>query len=175
MSQKPKDSKIEDHLREQLAIVRELNKELTAQLAGKTKDYDRLGVSHEALYAQNVSLLEQIEHVSTRAATTETKLAQRNQDYEFRHNQDLETAAKLNTCRRELVDNEFQFQSFRSEVNRLLLLQQFPGGVQHDLMVTRSRNRILDILSPTPHHDQKLSDTVNECPMTAEELESTQK
>lgn len=102
------------------------------------------------------------------------KLSESRANYEHRHNHCLQADATIQQLRRDLDNERFQYSTFKNEVMRLLMLQQFPGGLNQPELLTRCRNRILKELAPVPEQGEAMcvvTDRQNERPKTPEEIE----
>lgn len=108
-------------------------------------------------------------------STIESDLHNAKTNYTLRHNQALVKEQENDDLKREIANERMQYSCFRREVVRLLLLQQFPDGVQNELMVTRARNRLLNCVEPERLTQESGFDCIAERPMSAEEIEQTEK
>lgn len=175
MASKPKQT-VEAHLREQLAITRKavVDNDLHIQQLQKRND-------NQSSQLQNMLNIEQTDkdRITLLAAEVQAangKLVEAESKYQFRHNQELETSRKLGECQRALSAANFQHEMTVREVTRLLLLEQFTGGKENELMLTRSRNRLLDALVPTTQGEcqQVVSGQPTEGRQSESALEETQ-
>lgn len=171
----PKKPTVEQHLRERLQDARATNERILNQR-------DELLICNNSQNAQlqnklnrEIELEGQIQSLSENLTAVQSKLFDSQAAYTHRHNQELETSRQLSKAKHEINDLRFQFNMTQREFTRLLLLEQFSGGKENELMLTRSRNRVLDLLNPTIHGEaqQIIGHSANEARPTEEELEKT--
>ncbi len=159
---------VEQHLRSELAKARAQVKDLQARNDNQNAQLQNMLNIEQQLNSELKALQEDL-------GNTRSKLADKTQAYAFRHNQDMETTAKLRAVQAELRGEQFQHQALKAEMTRLLVLTTFPGGQADELMITRSRNRLRACLTPEPKSEEQASDMMAEGAPNLKLLEDTTK
>jgi hypothetical protein len=144
-------------------------------------DYRRVAAEKNDLFYANECQARRIESLKSLvdAHTTRADKAEaENAALQDQHKLDKSTVNNVYTQIRqksnELSTLKVDFDGFKRDVSRLLLLDTFQGGRENELMLTRCRNRILSVLHPENTNTAMICDTQAEVGKTPEQLECEQ-
>ena len=151
--------------------------DLTAQFAARQSERDELQNALSESYSVRDKLQTGLMEADRELSTVKAQLYDAQSAYSFRHNQALAAAQEVSDLKSALAQEKFQYEAFKSEVSRMLVLQAFPGGLRDKTMVTRCRNRLANELTPQPHRasSQGLVDQAAETHPTDETIENVGK
>jgi chromosome segregation ATPase len=132
--------------------------DLTAQFAARQSERDELQNALSESYSVRDKLQTGLMEADRELSTVKAQLYDAQSAYSFRHNQALAAAQEVSDLKSALAQEKFQYASFRRDVTALLFYEQFIGGRQNKLVLTRIRNRVLKELVPIPSLSTQLQE-----------------